>query len=311
MVKQNVQTRRAHSHCRIYGPVNRLLNLHDFFFQVNHTKRQQDRLQRIREYCKSSKNNSDIVHTLPLHQNLFNFVVSEKYKFIICYVPKTGASQWKRALINILANRTILADPDTISLFDLDLFAFLAEYAPRERQAMLKTYTTIFYVREPFERLLSAFRDKFETYTTSLYSKMGREIIGKVRKSSENLNSNELPSFGEFTEYLSTLPDTPQWDVHWRPSHQVCYPCAIDYDYVGRFETVKEDADHILQQLKLDKMVEFPSFSGSQTSKKLTKYYSQLPRDRIEKIIEIYRTDFEMFNYDFPDEIITLLKSRP
>lgn len=241
---------------------------------------------------------------------MFNFVVSEKYKFIICYVPKTGASQWKRALINILANRTVQSDPDTISLFDLNLFTFLTKYAPRKRQAMLKTYVTFFFVREPFERLLSAFRDKFETYTTSLYSKMGREIVGKVRKSSENKNGNELPSFDEFTDYLSTLPDNPQWDMHWRPTHQVCYPCAIDYDYVGRFETVKEDADYILQQLELDKMAEFPSFSGSKTSKRLRKYYSQIPRKRIEKLIEIYRPDFEMFNYDFPDEIMALLKDR-
>jgi len=278
--------------------------------QVDHAKRQQDRLQSIREYCKNSKNNSDIFHTFPLQRNLFNFVVSEKYKFIICYVPKTGASQWKRALINILANRTVQSDPDTISLFDYDIFTFLNKYAPRKRQAMLKTYATFFFVREPFERLLSAFRDKFETYTTSLYSKLGREIVGKLRKSSESKNTNNLPSFDEFTEYLSNLTDNPQWDMHWRPIHQVCYPCAIDYDYVGRFETVKEDADYILQQLKLDKMAEFPSFSGSKTSKRLTKYYSQIPRKRIEKLIEIYRPDFDMFNYDFPDEIMALLNDR-
>ncbi|XP_067037516.1 carbohydrate sulfotransferase 11-like [Acropora muricata] len=279
--------------------------------QVDHAKRQQDRLQSIREYCKNSKNNSDIVHTFPLQRNLFNFVVSEKYKFIICYVPKTGASQWKRALINILANHSVQSDPDTISLFDYDIFTFLNKYNPRKRQAMLKTYAAFFFVREPFERLLSAFRDKFETYTTSLYSQLGREIVGKLRKSSESKNSNKLPSFDEFTEYLSTLPDNLQWDMHWRPIHQVCYPCAIDYDYVGHFETVKEDADYILQQLKLDKMAEFPSFSGSNTSKRLTKYYSQIPRKRIEKLIEIYRPDFDMFNYDFPDEIMALLNDRP
>ena len=147
-------------------------------------------------------------------------------------------------------------------------------------------------------------------HTTSLYSQLGREIVGKLRKSSESKNSDKLPSFDEFTEYLRTLPDDLQWDMHWRPIHQVCYPCAIDYDYVGNFETVKEDADYILQQLKLDKMAEFPSFSGSKTSKGLTKYYSQIPRKRIEKLIEIYRPDFDMFNYDFPDEIMALLNDR-
>ncbi|XP_068746435.1 carbohydrate sulfotransferase 11-like isoform X2 [Montipora capricornis] len=290
----------------IYGARENLSYQQD----IDHAKRQQDRRQRIRDYCKNSTNNGDIFHQLP-NRNHFNFVVSEKYKFIICYVPKTGASQWKRALINIIANRQVKADPDTISLFDHSLFTFLNRYPPKKRQEMLKSYTTFFFVREPFERLLSAYRDKFVTYTTSLYAKTGQEIVSKVRKSPKDGTDDDrnLPTFDEFTEYLDTLPDPSSWDMHWRPSHQTCYPCAIDYDYVGHFETVKEDADYILKQLNLDKIVEFPSFSGSRTPEHLKTHYSQIPLDRIIRLHERYRPDFDMFGYKYPDAIKGLFRA--
>lgn len=263
----------------------------------------------IRKYCNESKNNKGIFHQLP-NRNHFNFVVSEKHKFIICYVPKTGASQWKDSLLNILSVRPVTPNHD-IDLFDYKLFKFLNDYPPKARQEMLDSYQTFFFVREPFERLLSAYRDKFIGKTTQFYEKLGQDIVEKVRSSTGNGNNtgaHERPSFDEFTSYIDTLPSASAWDMHWRPSHQTCYPCAINYNYVGYFETVKEDADYILKKLQLDKMVEFPSFSGSRTPELLKTYYSQIPLDRIIRIAEIYRADFDMFGYTYPDPIKRLFK---
>ena len=176
---------------------------------------------------------------------------------------------------------------------------------------MLDSYRTFFFVREPFERLLSAYRDKFVGNTTQLYENVGKDIVRKVRKSTEKADGSgehKRPTFDEFSSYIDTLPNPSRWDMHWRPSHQTCYPCAINYDYVGYFETVKEDADYILEQLHLDKMVQFPSFNGSKTPDLLRKYYSQIPLDRIIRLAEIYRTDFEMFGYPYPDPIKKLFK---
>lgn len=212
-------------------------------------------------------------------------------------------------LANILSVRPVTSDPDLISLFDDKLFKFLNAYPAKERQQMLESYQTFFFVREPFERLLSAYRDKFVHKTTSLYLTMGRNITNKVRHSTGNgFRDHERPTFDEFTSYIDQLSDTSTWDMHWRPSHQTCYPCAINYTYVGHFETVKEDADYILKQLRLDKMVEFPSFRGSRTPDELQKYYSQIPLDRIIRLAENYHTDFDMFGYKYPDPIKSLFK---
>ena len=92
--------------------------------------------------------------------------------------------------------------------------------------------------------------------------------------------------------------------MHWRPFHQTCYPCAINYGYVGHFETVKEDADYILEKLRLDKTVEFRAHSGSKTPELLSTHYSQIPLDRVIRLAEIYREDFETFGYTYPENLV-------
>lgn len=225
-------------------------------------------------------------------------------------MPKTGASQWKDSLFKILANHSVSEqNHDHISLFDDSIFDFLIKYPLEQSQKMLDNYQTFFFVREPFERLLSAYRDKFVGKTTQLYEEMGEEIVRKVRgdATGKNESTGERPTFDEFTSYIESLPDSSTWDMHWRPSHQTCYPCGIDYDYVGYFDTAKEDADYILKKLGLDKEVEFPSFR-SRTPVLLEKYYSQIPLERIIRLAEIYREDFEMFGYKYPVSIKSLFK---
>ena len=172
---------------------------------------------------------------------------------------------------------------------------------------MLDSYQTFFFVREPFERLLSAYRDKFVGKTTSFYEGVGKKIVREVRGDSMRNNTSERPTFDEFTSYLDRLPDRSTWDMHWRPAHQTCYPCAINYNYVGYFETIKEDADYILKRLGLDKKVEFPPFKSG-TPKLLENHYSQIPLDRILRLAEVFRVDFEMFGFKYPDSIKRLFK---
>lgn len=172
---------------------------------------------------------------------------------------------------------------------------------------MLNTYQTFFFVREPFERLLSAYIDKFIGKTTSLYEEEAKKIIREVRGDSTGKNTSNRPTFDEFTSYIDRLTNPSMWDMHWRASHQTCYPCAINYDYVGYFETIKEDADYILKRLGLDKEFEFPSLKSG-TANLLKTHYSQIPLDRIIRLAEIYRVDFEMFGFKYPDSIKRLFK---
>ena len=45
--------------------------------------------------------------------------------------------------------------------------------------------------------------------------------------------------------------------------------------------------------------------SGGSTEKFARELFSKLPTDLIEQLYELYKLDFEMFNYEYKDFIIT------
>ncbi|CAM9286234.1 unnamed protein product, partial [Lampetra planeri] len=69
------------------------------------------------------------------------------------------------------------------------------------------------------------------------------------------------PSFSHFIQYLldpQTEKEMP-FNEHWRQVYRLCHPCQIQYDFVGHLETAEEDAEHLLRQLRVDNVVEFPT----------------------------------------------------
>lgn len=54
--------------------------------------------------------------------------------------------------------------------------------SPPELDEALKNSLSFLIVREPFERLLSAYRDKLEGYRKKYYKILGEQIVKKFRK---------------------------------------------------------------------------------------------------------------------------------
>ena len=61
----------------------------------------------------------------------------------------------------------------------------------------------------------------------------------------------------------------------------------------------------------IDDRVTFPPVHKSTTSSEVLEYYSQIPSEYITRIGELYRSDFEMFGYDFFREERPLIKILP
>ena len=84
-------------------------------------------------------------------------IVNDEYKVIFCYIPKVACTQWKLVFL-ALDNRTDVDDVHD----DKHLHKFLFnDYSDEDIKVRLQSYFKFLFVREPLERLLSAYNDKF------------------------------------------------------------------------------------------------------------------------------------------------------
>jgi chondroitin 4-sulfotransferase 11 len=163
-------------------------------------------------------------------------------------------------------------------------------------------------VRHPFERILSAYRDKLENSTINrqdgtlhFYEKYGRKIVGKYRGKSPNEDIKIEPTFKEFVSYLIDTDLTLYADDHWIPYYLFCTPCLIDYDVIIQFETLQQDVQLLLNLL--GEKSGGPKWKHSKTAGRRSKteliksYYNQLDNKTILKLYDKYKIDFELFGY--------------
>ena len=88
----------------------------------------------------------------------------------------------------------------------------------------LQGYNHIF--RHPFERLVSCYKDKFETGSRNDY-------IFKTFNPSIIESKTERPTFVEFVDYLIRTP-IEKYNDHWLPNWIQCQVCTQNYDIIGK-----------------------------------------------------------------------------
>ncbi|XP_052011808.1 carbohydrate sulfotransferase 9 [Apodemus sylvaticus] len=267
---------------------------------------QEKRRSYLHEFCKKYGGGNDP------KSNLFHMVsriyVEDKHKILYCEVPKAGCSNWKRILMVLsgLASSAYNISHDTVHygkhLKTLDSFDLKGVHM------RLNTYTKAVFVRDPMERLVSAFRDKFEHPNSYYHPVFGKAIIKKYRPnaSAEALNNGSGVKFKEFAYYLLDAHRPVGMDIHWERVSKLCYPCLINYDFVGKFETLEEDANYFLQLIGAPKELKFPNFKDRHSSDERTnahvvrQYLKDLSAVERQLIYDFYHLDYLMFNYTTP-----------
>lgn len=168
-------------------------------------------------------------------------------------------------------------------------------------QQISKT-TKFIIVRHPFERLLSAYRDKLEHMKGReyYYRRYGQYITHRYRAKQSNLTSRE-PSF---TEFLQFIAKEKRFDEHWVPFIDSCQPCSMNYDYIFKFESLIGEYNYFIREHNLQYYLNYSrseristNFQGITDDAVAEKYFEQVPVALLLSIFNIYQLDFLLFSY--------------
>ncbi|KAM9752799.1 carbohydrate sulfotransferase 11-like isoform 2-T2 [Menidia menidia] len=243
-------------------------------------------------------------------EDLKHLIVDDKHSLIYCYVPKVACTNWKRVLM-VLTGDGRYSDPLAIPANEAHVpgnLRTLSEFPVGEINRRLRSYLKFLFVREPFERLVSAYRNKFtRSYNTAFHKRYGTKIIRRHRPHAEPraLQAGDDVSFGEFVQYLvdpRTQREEPL-NEHWERVHSLCHPCLLHYDVVGKYETLQPDAQAVLRLAGAEAAVQFPASAKStrtdgHMAARFFKHVSPLLQ---RKLFNLYRMDFLLFNYSTPE----------
>ncbi|XP_064170670.1 carbohydrate sulfotransferase 12-like [Anguilla rostrata] len=295
-------------------------------------KRQDDRKQLMHDLCSINSTldfpgKSRTFDDIPSRE-LDHLIVDDRHGIIYCYVPKVACSHWKRVMIvlseTLLVNGVPYRDPMDVpseQVHDikvhLTLNKFWKRYGKFSRHLMnvkLKNYTKFLFVRDPFVRLISAFRNKLEKANEDFYRRFSTVMLKRYGNYSnppasvvDAFRSGIRPSFSHFIQYLldpKTQKEKP-FNEHWKQVYRLCHPCQINYDFIGKLETVDEDAEHLLRTLQVDNIIHFPpGYRNRTTSSWQRDWFSNIPYESTRKLYKLYEPDFKLFGYSKPEKLL-------
>ena len=126
----------------------------------------------------------------------------------------------------------------------------------------------------------------------------------------------DVPTFGEFVDYLIATP-SEEYNEHWRPYYQICNPCHVNFSIIVKLESLKEDLEVLVKEtgftqfrIKLSHETKNEMLDRTLDTRyrnKIETYFAQIDLEKILKLHDIFRIDFDMFNYSI-DEIISVSK---
>ncbi|GFO05608.1 carbohydrate sulfotransferase [Plakobranchus ocellatus] len=172
-----------------------------------------------------------------------------------CSVAKIGSSMWKRLFLVLHSNKT--RDPFSLSGLAIHTNQEMAQLSlsklpKKKRLQVIDDAFTFMFARNPFHRIFSAYCDKIFmlAYETK---KIVRDVRRKLRQANRYSSSTD-----EFIytgpEYNVTFAETLDYaarsnDTHFMTISSQCNPCDIEFQVLGKLESLDLDSRYILAKL--------------------------------------------------------------
>ena len=242
----------------------------------------------------------------------YRLMLDETHKLIYCVIPKNGCTSMKM-LLKETSHEPKAMTADIHNLVQMGKLAGLPmmKHLPItniKQKLESKEYLKFLIVRHPFDRLLSAYKNKFidEIYSPPLY----KEIISKLQhRKMANISSEERPTWEEFVSYLpenKSKDNSHSNNIHWRRQVDLCYPCQVKYDLVMKLETIDVDSEPVIDRLAGDiakfKRQGLGRRQTSNASVKTNTEFSKLTDGLVDKLKRRYEEDFRLFGYSYSQD---------
>ena len=219
-----------------------------------------------------------------------NLLVLKERNLVWCPVFKSATSTWMTFLVKLSS----LSDSEkSAKLKKLDAIGLGRSVAPRLTKTAWNQWLNKIHkehkneikftiVRHPFERLVSAFREKLERskfgnpnymkdikseirmkYRKKYLEKFGAESLSKENNygalvtvdTKSGLRSPSDPTFWEFVQWFVTNNHHLS-NEHWIPVMNFCSVCQTGYDYIVKFEDLATENELFLKEIHLDHYLE-------------------------------------------------------
>lgn len=160
------------------------------------------------------------------------------------------------------------------------------------REINLDEYFKWCFVRNPWDRILSAYEDCHELHETITSFEMFINTI-YIHKNSFNvpeIRFSSLPSLG-----------LPVGRIHFFPlAKQIKHKGEVKIDFIGKYENMEEDWKNVLNIMNIP-YEPLPHLNSRKKKKnKKNSYYKDVyTPELITKVEELYKEDIDLFNYSY------------
>ncbi len=221
-------------------------------------------------------------------QLILRVFISLQYKYIYVSVPKAACSTTK----NYLASCELGSQVTYLNFEDVHDRILSPLLSPTQIMHLFpeilsdKSFYKFTFVRNPYHRILSAYKDKIINHKSYRY---------QVIKHIQNDPLTDRPiSFEEFVRTIYNCADH-EMNTHWMPQHHLIMDHAIQYDHIGKVETYQNDILEISKSIGLKfKFLHQETRNESNSERYLKECYT----DDLCRMVKIkYREDFLRLSY--------------
>ncbi|XP_065889066.1 carbohydrate sulfotransferase 9-like isoform X2 [Dysidea avara] len=270
--------------------------------------------RQVEKYCKQYHS----LNVIPeddhfVNETLKHLLIDQKKKIMFCIAPKLASTNIRVmfAALNGNISPEVVLNRNNRSI-DTGKYNMLS-VLPEERKKKLESYFKFVMTRNPLERILSAYRNKFENHPISRnlsrrfdeakieMIKINRpDMYTKWERSGRTLKV--FPTFNEFIHYLGSH-SYYDLDPHFRPLQYICHPCVFHYDFYANLKLMPAEFDRLLKKFDIPKNF-FKNQRGHRrdTGSLMPKYYAQLSEYEKKMVYQFAHSEMEFYYHIYPEE---------